>query len=226
MRAFLLKDEPHPFCMRVTLDDRNVAWWLGWTRPFVIDLIFFIYISSWLRVQQSIRASCTVRFLRTVSRGRAPLWSFSVAVIQIWIDIVAYSATMVGLGLDGSFFFIKERKCDLRSKILALRLLGFYLVTSGEKGGGDGKEEGGPYGMGCDRNKGDSNHGSTFFSQDYGISVLGNYERRNFRKWMMMNHGSQQCISLYVTCTFRTLIGTSGTQSDALCRECSRLLPD
>lgn len=41
MRAFLLKDEPHPLCMRVTLDDRNVAWWLGWTRPFVIDLIFF-----------------------------------------------------------------------------------------------------------------------------------------------------------------------------------------
>lgn len=65
-----------------------------------------------------------------------------------------------------------------------------------------------------------------FFSQDYGISVLDNYERRNLRKWMMMNPGSQQCISLYVTCNFRTLIGASGTQSDILCRECSRLLPD
>ena len=67
-------------------------------------------------MQQSIRASCTVRFLRTVSRGMAPLWSFSIAVIQIWIDIVAYSATMVGLGLDGSFFYLKKENAILGQK--------------------------------------------------------------------------------------------------------------
>lgn len=59
MRAFLLKDEPHPLCMRVTLDDRNVAWWLGWTRPFVIDLIFFLYffVAEGATVHQSLMYS-------------------------------------------------------------------------------------------------------------------------------------------------------------------------
>lgn len=118
-RTFLPKNEPPSFCIRVALDDRNVAWWLGWTRPFVIDLIFlfffYIYISSWLRVQQSIRASRTVRFLRTVSRGGVPLWSLFMAVIQIWIDIVPYSATMVGLRLDGSLFYLKKKKKRIRS---------------------------------------------------------------------------------------------------------------
>lgn len=86
-------------------------------------------------MQQSIKASRTERFLRTVSRGGVPPWAFCVAVIQIWIAIVVYSATMVGLRMGSSFFFYLKEKCDLRSKILALRLLRFYLVTSGEKRG-------------------------------------------------------------------------------------------